>query len=98
VITSSASGVSGAGGSGDKLPSSEDFKEAKSAADLPDATNGFVYVDLKNAIPLLEGFAGIAGSDIPPAIADNLRPLRSLLTWSAGSGDTRTFDAFLEIK
>ena len=98
VITSAAGGVGGSGGSGGKLPSSADFKEAKSAAGLPDSTNGFVYIDLKNAIPLIEAFAGLSGSSVPPVVADNLRPLRSLLAWSAGSGNTRTFDAFLEIK
>jgi hypothetical protein len=31
-------------------------------------------------------------------VSDNLRPLRSFVAWAAGSGDARTFDAFLEIK
>jgi hypothetical protein len=31
-------------------------------------------------------------------VTDNLRPLRSLLAWSEGQSDERTFDAFLEIK
>jgi len=35
---------------------------------------------------------------LPPNVAGNLRPLRSFVAWSAGSGDSRTFDAFLEIK
>jgi hypothetical protein len=98
VITNAASGVTGAGGSGEKLPSGADFSEAKSAAGLPDSTNGFIYVDLKNAIPLLEGFAGLSGSSPSPMVTANLRPLRSFLAWGAESGDTQTFDAFLEIK
>jgi hypothetical protein len=98
VITSGVNGVAGFGGSGEKLPDSADFKEAKSAAGMPDSNGGFAYVDLKNAIPLIEGFAGLAGGNLPADVADNLRPLRSFLAWSAGSGDSRTFDAFLEIK
>jgi hypothetical protein len=31
-------------------------------------------------------------------VTENLRPLRSFVAWSSGSGDSRTFDAFLEIK
>ncbi len=98
VITSGINGIADFGGSGSKLPDSADFKEAKSAAGMPDSTGGFVYVDLKNAIPLIEGFAGLAGQSLPPSVAGNLRPLRSLVAWTAGSGDSRTFDAFLEIK
>jgi hypothetical protein len=29
---------------------------------------------------------------------ENLQPLRSFLAWSEGTGGSRTFDAFLEIK
>jgi hypothetical protein len=98
VITNAAGGVAGAGGSGDKLAAGADFSEAKSAAGLPDSTSGFVYVDLKNAIPLIEGFAALEGGKVDNSTAANLRPLRSFLAWGASSGDTQTFDAFLEIK
>jgi hypothetical protein len=98
LITSGINGISEFGGSESKLPDSADFKEAKSAAGMPDSTGGFVYIDLKNTIPLIEGFAGLAGQSLPPSVAGNLRPLRSLVAWAAGSGDSRTFDAFLEIK
>jgi hypothetical protein len=98
VITNAATGVAQVGSSGDKLTDSADFKEAKSAAGLPDSNGGFLYLDLKNALPLIEGFAGLAGGNLPSTVTENLRPLRSLLAWNAGSGNTRTFDLFLEIK
>jgi hypothetical protein len=98
VITSAPGGVAGAASSGEKLPAGADFSEAKSAAGLPDSTSGFVYVDLKNAIPLLEGFAALSGGNVDSSMTANLRPLRSFLAWGASSGDTQTFDAFLEIK
>lgn len=98
LITSGINGITDFGGAGSKLPDSADFKEAKSAAGMPDSTGGFAYIDLKNAIPLIEGFSGLAGQSLPPSVAGNLRPLRSLVAWAAGSGDSRTFDAFLEIK
>ena len=98
VITSAPGGVVAAGSSGEKLPAGADFSEAKDAAGLPDSTSGFIYVDLKNAIPLLEGFAALSGGNLDSAMTANLRPLRSFLAWGASSGDTQTFDAFLEIK
>ena len=98
VITNNAGGISQVGSPSESLVDSADFKEAKDAAGLPDSNAGFFYFDLKNTIPLIEGFAGLAGQKIPAEVSENLRPLRSFLSWSAGSGDSRTFDAFLEIK
>lgn len=98
VLTNSAAGISGVGSPSQSLADSADFQEAKKAAGLPDSTGGFLYLDLKNTIPLIEGFAGLSGTSLPAHVTENLRPLRSFLEWSAGSGNSRTFDAFVEIK
>ena len=97
LITSGVNGIVDYG-NGSKLSDSADFKQAKSAAEMPDSTGGFFYLDLKDAIPLIEGLAGLAGQTPPAEVTENVRPLRSFLAWSEGSGDARTFDAFLEIK
>jgi len=97
-VTTGASGVSEYKASGNKLADDTDFKDAKSAADMPDSTGGFIYVNLKDAIPMIETLAGLGGANVPSDVSANLAPLRSLLAWGAGSGDTRTFDVFLEIK
>ena len=97
VITTGANGVADFGSSG-SLPDSADFKEAKDAAGMPDSSGGVVYVDIKNLVPLLEGFASLAGGNLPPDVSANLQPLRSFLAWSNGSSSDRTYDAFLEIK
>jgi hypothetical protein len=97
LITSGVNGIADYG-SGSKLTDSADFKQARSAAEMPDSTGGFFYLDLKNSIPLLEGLAGLAGQTPPAEVTENVRPLRSFLAWMEGSGSTRTFDAFLEIK
>ena len=97
-LTTGASGVSEYKASGNKLKDDTDFKDAKAAAAMPDSTGGFLYVNLKDTIPMIETLAGFAGSSVPSEVSANLAPLRSLLAWSAGSGDTRTFDVFLEIK
>jgi ABC-type glycerol-3-phosphate transport system substrate-binding protein len=97
LITSGPTGIADYG-QGDHLSDSADFKEAKDAAGMPDSTGGFLYVDVKDALPLLEGLASLSGRSLPSSTTDNLRPLRSVLAWSNASGETRTFDAFLEIK
>jgi uncharacterized protein DUF3352 len=98
VITSGVSGIADYGGSGAHLPDSADFEQARDAAGMPDSNGSFVFVDLKNALPLIEGFAGLAGQGLPSDVTENLRPLRSFIAWSEGSAGSRTFDAFLEIK
>jgi hypothetical protein len=97
LVTSGASGIADYG-SGGNLPDSADFKQAQDAAGMPDSTGGFVYLDLKDALPLLEAFAGLTGHGLPSSTTDNLRPLRSFLAWSKDEGGTRTFDAFLQIQ
>ena len=97
LITSGVSGIADYG-EGDHLPDSDDFKQAQDAAGMPDSTGGVMYIDLKDALPLLEGFASLSGQSLPSSTTENLRPLRSFLAWTNGSGETRTFDAFLEIK
>jgi hypothetical protein len=98
VLTSAPGGIQGVGSPSENLGDSADFKEATGAAGMPSSNGGFLYVDLKNAIPLIEGFASLSSKNLPTNVTANLRPLRSFLEWSAGSGDARTFDAFLEIK
>jgi hypothetical protein len=97
VITTGLNGVADYG-SGSNLEGSADFKEAKDAAGMPDSTGDVVYIDVKNLVPLLEGFASLAGGNLPQDVVENLRPLRSFLAWSEGGSESRTFDAFLEIK
>ena len=65
-------------GQGDHLADSADFKEAKDAAGMPDSTGGFLYLDVKDALPLLEGLASLSGRALPSSTTDNLRPLRSV--------------------
>jgi hypothetical protein len=98
LLTSGLKGVADYGTSGDRLPDSADFKEAKDAAGMPDSTGGFAYIDVKDVLPLLEGLAALSGKSLPSDVTDNLGPLRSFLAWSEGGSDARTYDAFLEIK
>jgi hypothetical protein len=97
LITSGLNGIADYGSAG-HLTDSADFKEAKDAAGMPDSTGGLVYVDLKDALPLIEDFASLSGQNVGSSLTENLRPLRSFLAWSSASGDARTYDAFLEIK
>jgi Protein of unknown function (DUF3352) len=98
LLTSGLNGIAAYGTSGDRFPDSDDFKEAKDAAGMPDSTGGFAYIDVKDVLPLLEGLAALSGENLPSEVTENLRLLRSFLAWSEGGSDSRTYDAFLQIK
>jgi hypothetical protein len=83
---------------GAKLSGDATFKEAKAAAGLPDETNGFLYVNLKDAIPAIEGLAKLGGSSIPPDVSANLSPLRTFVAWGKGTGNEGSFTAFLGLR
>ena len=98
VLTDAQRAVSDLKGGGSKLKDDSTFKDAKKASGLPDQTNGFVYLDLKDAIPLLESLVQLGGVRAPPEVSDNLRPLQSFTAWSTRDGDVTKFTLFLEIK
>jgi hypothetical protein len=64
---------------------------------MPDQTGGFLYVDLKDAIPAIENIAQVAGQSLPTDVVSNLTPLRSFLIYTAKDGDKLSADGFLTI-
>jgi hypothetical protein len=98
VITDSPTGITGLKDGGPKLSDDEVFKDAQSAAGMPDETKGFVYVNVKDTAPMVEGLSALGGSGIPPDVSANLEHVRSFLAYGSGSGDENRFDAFLEIR
>ncbi|MGH3132059.1 MAG: hypothetical protein ACRDNX_14695, partial [Gaiellaceae bacterium] len=73
-------------------------ERASEAAGLGDSTSGFVYVDLAEAVPLLEGFAGLAGEPLSPELSDNLEPLESVLVHASKDGNDIRFSGFLGVR
>ena len=94
VITDSPTGISGLKDGGQKLSDDQVFKDAKSAAGMPDETKGFVYVNVKDAAPMVEGLSALGGSGIPPDVSANLEHVRSFLAYGSGratrTGSTRS--------
>lgn len=85
-------------GSGPRLSGDATFKEAVSASGLPDATNGFLYVNVKDTVPLVTSLAQLGGASLPAQVMDNLRPLRSVVAWAAGGSNETTATMFVAIK
>jgi hypothetical protein len=100
VVSTSTRAVEELGGSGDKLPDSDRYKQALSAASAPDEYTGLAYVDLAEAWALVREYLGLSGEEdeVPPAVRRNLEPLQSLVAFGKQDGSLSTSVTFLEIK
>jgi hypothetical protein len=74
------------------------FQKASDAAGRPDESAGFVYVNIKDAIPLLEGLAEASGTTVPPEVSQNLAPLVSFLAYGTADNGVTTFSALLQAR
>jgi hypothetical protein len=78
LVTSGIAGIRDFRGDGDKLTGSDAYEEAAEDAGLGDLTNGLFYVNFAEALPVIEGVAGLAGEPLPAELRENLEPLESL--------------------
>jgi hypothetical protein len=98
VVSNSQEAFSELSSGGQKLADDPTFKEAQDASGLPSSTSGLLYVNLKDSIPQVVSLAQLGGASIPPQVMDNLRPLRTLIGWSAIDGSQTSGTLFLEVK
>jgi hypothetical protein len=98
VLSDSEAGIRDLRSSGPKLKDDVTFSDAQKAAGMPSETSGFLYVDIKDSIPLVEGLVQLAGQSIPAEVDANLRPLRTLMLWGATVEGKTDLTAFLEIE
>jgi hypothetical protein len=96
VVTDSANALRELKSTNDKLADSETFKAASDAANLPDQSTGFVYANLKDAVPVIESLGRLGGGGLPPDVDRNLKPLRSFIAYGTKDGDLTTSVAFLQ--
>ena len=97
-MTTSRSGIEDRRASGGKLADDGEFEEAKEALELPDENAGFLYINVRDAIEVGRGFAEASGERLPAELDENIRPLRSLLTYSSQDGDESHFAGLLGIE
>ena len=96
VATDSANALAELNGSVGKLSGDAVFKEAKEGAAMPDANEGFLFVNLKDAVPAVEGFAQLANQTVPQSVMENLKPLRSLLIYGSRDGDLQSLVVYVK--
>lgn len=87
VVTDNPSALSSLkNGPSSKLLDDSQFKDIAGAAGMPDQNQGFLYIDAKDALPMVEGIATIAGANIPADVEANLQPLKALLLYGSRDG------------
>lgn len=98
VVSTSQQAIDAFEGSGTKLVDDATFREAQTASGMPDETTGFVYVNLKDSLPAVQGLLALAGGGSAAGTVD-LGALRTLTLYGAGaSAGVSEFTAFLEVR
>jgi hypothetical protein len=98
LVISTARAALQAGDVAEKLADTDRYSQALESAGAPDEYTGLLYVDLAEAIEVVMGFAGASGETVPPEIARNLEPLRSLVAYGKKDGDLASSLLFVEIQ
>jgi hypothetical protein len=96
VVTDSSNALAELNGSVGRLSGDDVFKEAKDGAGMTDSAQTFIYFDIKDALPALSGFAQLANQSLPPALENNLRPLRSALLFGSSDNSVGSFVAYVK--
>jgi len=97
VASTSQQAISDFEGGGQKLADDGTFKDATSAASMPAETNGFVYANLKTALPLVEGLVSMVGKGLPTGTQANLAALQTVTGYATATGDELHFSLFVQI-
>jgi hypothetical protein len=95
VITTAEQGIADLVEGGSSLADDPAFQQAAETAGLPDETLGFVYVDLEDALGLLQTLEGF---ELETGASADLRPLGYLLVHATGGGDETRFSGFLAVE
>lgn len=101
VITTAPSGITALRAGGPKLADDPAFAAAKERLGMPDETAGFLFVNIKDSLPLVQTLSrlGGGGETTPTDEATKaFERLRTLLAYATASGSTLTVKGFLEIE
>jgi Protein of unknown function (DUF3352) len=95
VVTDLPAGIKGVKNAGRPLSESEAYRDAADASGLPSKTQGFLYVDIRSTVPLVEK---LSQAQVPAEIGRNLKPLRSAVEYAVARSHELQVSFFLRIK
>jgi hypothetical protein len=98
IVSTSQQAIDAYTGAGPKLSADATFHDAQQASGMPDQTTGLAYVDLKDALPLVQGLAALSGATGSTAVPD-LSALHTLTAFGSGASDgVERFTVFFEVR
>jgi hypothetical protein len=98
LVSTGATAIRDFRADGAKLVDDEDFEAAMDeVGGLGNETVGLAYVDLSEAVPFVEGLAGLTGERLPDVWRRNLEPLESFAVQGSEDGDAIRFEAFVGV-
>lgn len=95
VLTDLPQGIRGVQHPGTTLAQNGEFQGTKQSAEMPNKTQGFLYVNIHSTIPVVER---LAHTKLPAAVSRNLKPLRSAMEYAVSRSHEIEVSAFLRIK
>jgi hypothetical protein len=83
---------------GDRLVDEDRYKESVEAAGVPDDENVVAWVDLEQALGLVETLAALGDEPLPPDVRANLDPLRAVVFSASPSFEEGSIRLFLHVR
>jgi hypothetical protein len=74
------------------------FQKTSEAAGRPDRSAGFLYVNIKDSVPLIQSLGQLSGATIPPDVSANLAPLQSFLAYATVDNGVAKFSALVQAR
>jgi hypothetical protein len=98
IVSTSQQAIDAFTGSGPKLSGDATFQSARQASGMPDQTTGFAYVDVKDALPLVQALAALSGGKGSASMPD-VSALHTLTAFGSGTSDgVERFTLFLGVQ
>jgi hypothetical protein len=98
VLTTQSSGIEALVEDGDRLVDEDRYTDSVDAAGVPDGENVTLWVDLEQALGLLETLAALGDEPVPPDVRANLDPLRAVVVSMSPSFEEGSMRLFLHVR
>ncbi len=95
VFTTQESGIEGLRGGGESLADTQAFEDAAAGAGMPDETAGFLYANVREALPLLDALT--KENQPKPATRESLERLGAALLFGSVDGEAVSVKGFVAV-
>jgi hypothetical protein len=99
VASTSQKGIEDFRSGGAKLSGDSTFERARKSVGMPSETTGFLFVNVKDALPLVQAFGPLLGLKVAPALQNaDLSALRTLAAYGSRAGDEQSYTVYLQVQ